>query len=373
MVRLGEAAAAAVNVLREMSEEVSARILKKEELGRWIEEIRRERAVIAPVTREGVTFFRPIENASEIDWGYTSTMLPPSKAIYTPQQTLLRFVKEGTSYRIEEALPRAEKRVLLGVHPCDLHGLLVLERTFLGETKDVYYAASRGNVLIIGLNCQNVGDNCFCASMGTGPFFGYWMGQGPPQGCDALLTDLGDRFLVETFGERGEMLVRRARSSPQTPDDVGEKLKREAAVKEQFRKRLETAELPALLMRNTDHPVWRITGEGKCLSCTNCTMVCPTCFCYETWDRAELDLSVIERIRQWDSCQDERFAQVHGGNFRSTREARLRQFVCHKLSYWVEQYGCFGCVGCGRCITWCPTGIDLTEIAAEIRGDEERK
>jgi ferredoxin len=102
-------------------------------------------------------------------------------------------------------------------------------------------------------------------------------------------------------------------------------------------------------------------------------MVCPTCFCYDTWDRAELDLSVIERIRRWDSCQDERFAEVHGGNFRSTREARLRQFVCHKLSYWVEQYGCFGCVGCGRCVTWCPTGIDLTEIAAEIRADEERK
>jgi len=356
-----------------MSNQVSARIVGKEDLNRWIEELQRRYPLIAPVAGRGVTSFREIEEPSEIDWGYTTTTIPPSKIIHSPQRTLLRFVKTGNTYRIEEFLPQSEKRVLLGVHPCDLHGLLVLERTFLGDTKDAYYAAARASFLVVGLNCQSVGEKCFCASMGTGPFFGYWMGQGPPQGCDALLTDLGDRFLVETFGEKGESLFANAKSSPQSPEDVGEKLRREAAAKDQFRKTLETRDLPALMRRNMNHPTWRLTAEGRCLSCANCTMVCPTCFCYDTWDRAELDLSVIERIRRWDSCQDERFAEVHGGNFRSTREARLRQFVCHKLSYWLEQYGCFGCVGCGRCMTWCPTGIDLTEIAAEIRADEERK
>jgi len=356
-----------------MGDQVSARIIREEDLARWTEELRQDYAVIGPVTAGVATSFRPIENPSELDWNYTSTVIPPSKAVYSPRQTLCRFLKAGRGYRIEEVLPSREKCVLLGVHPCDLHGLLVLERTLLGETKDAYYAAARASVLVIGLNCQSVGDNCFCASMGTGPFFGYWMGQGPPQGCDVLLTDLGDRFLVETFGEEGEQLIAKVESSPPTPQDIGEKLRREAAAKEWFRKTLDTRDLPALMRRNTYHPTWRITGEGRCLSCTNCTMVCPTCFCYDTRDRAELDLSVIERIREWDSCQDERFAEVHGGNFRSTREARLRQFVCHKLSYWVEQYGCFGCVGCGRCMTWCPTAIDLTEIAAEIRADEERK
>lgn len=358
-----------------MTDQVSATIIRKEDLARWVEELQREYSIIAPVTEGTVTSFREIEEPSEIDWDYTSTMIPPSKTIFAPQQTICRFVKSGNGngYQIEEVLPRREKRILLGVHPCDLHGILVLERTFLGEMKDACYAAARDNVLVIGLNCQAVGDNCFCASMGTGPFFGYWMAQGPPQGCDALLTDLGDRLLVETFGEKGKALVGKVESSPQTPNDVGEKLKREASAKEKFRKTLEVRDIPSLLRRNANHPVWRITGEGQCLSCANCTMVCPTCFCYDTWDKAHLDLSVIERIRRWDSCQDERFAEVHGGNFRSTHEARLRQFVCHKLSYWVEQYGCFGCVGCGRCVTWCPTGIDLTEIAAEIRADEERK
>ncbi|MFQ5791327.1 MAG: 4Fe-4S dicluster domain-containing protein [Acidobacteriota bacterium] len=356
-----------------MSDHVSARIIEKEHLPLWIEHLQRDYAVTAPVTTRQVTSFRDVEKPSEIDWNYTSTMIPPSKSIYTPQQTLLRFVKGAKGYRIEKPVPPTQKRVLVGVHPCDLHGLLVLERTFLGETEDAHYAAFRANVLIVGLNCQNVGDNCFCASMGTGPFFGYWMDQGPPRGCDALLTDLGDRFLLDTFGEKGEMLAGKVKSSPPTPGAIGEKLKREVAAKEQFRKRLDTTNLPALLRRNAQHHVWRITGNGQCLSCTNCTMVCPTCFCYDIWDRAELDLSVIERIRRWDSCQDERFAEVHGGNFRSTCEARLRQFVCHKLSHWVEQFGCFGCVGCGRCITWCPTGIDLTEIAADIRAEEERK
>jgi len=356
-----------------MGEQVSAKTVKKEDVAGWIEKLQGDYAVIGPVSERGFTSYRRIGGPAEIDWGYGSTMIPPSKTVYVPEQALLRFVKSEDGYRIEEVLPRTEKRILLGVHPCDLHGLLVLERAFLGNIKDAYYSAARANVLVVGLNCQSVGDDCFCASLGTGPFFGYWMWQGPPQGCNALLTDLGDRFLVETFGEEGEMLVARARSAPETPADVGEKLKREAASREQIRKKLNTENLPGLLRRNLKHPLWRETGNGRCLSCTNCTLVCPTCFCYDTWDRAELDLSVIERIRRWDSCQDERFAEVHGGNFRSTREARLRQFVCHKLSYWVEQYGCFGCVGCGRCITWCPTRIDLTEIAEQIRVEEERR
>ncbi len=356
-----------------MGNQVSSKIIRKEDIAAWVERLQENHAVIAPVTSGKLTSFRQIEGAEQIDWEYSSTMIPPSKTIYAPEQTTGRFVRTGKGYRIEEVLPQAEKRVLLGVHPCDLHGLLVLERTLLGKTKDAYYAAARANVAIVGLNCQNVADNCFCASMGTGPFFGYWMGQGPPQGCDALLTDLGDRFLVETFGEKGEKLIAEVKSSSPSPDDIGEKLRREAAAKERFHKKLDTGDLPALLRRNARHPVWRLVGEVKCLSCTNCTAVCPTCFCYDVRDRAVPDLSVIERIRRWDSCQDERFAEVHGGNFRSTREGRLRQFVCHKLSYWVEQFGCFGCVGCGRCMSWCPTGIDLTEIAAEIRADEERK
>jgi hypothetical protein len=356
-----------------MNGQVSAKIVKKEYIEAWVNDLRRDYEVHAPVTAGKVSSFRRIESAAEVDWNYSSTTIPPSKIIYAPQQALVRFVKSDKGYKAEEDAGAITDRALLAVHPCDLHGLLVLERTFLGQMKDAAYERVRSRATVVGLNCQNVGEKCFCASFGTGPFFGFWMQQGPPFGCDAILTDLGERFLVETFGEKGDMLFVKVKSSPPSLDDIGEKFKREAAAKERFRKTLNTRDLPALMRRNLYHPTWRITGEGKCLSCANCTNVCPTCFCYDTWDKAQLDLSVIERVRRWDSCQDERFAEVHGGNFRSTREARLRQFVCHKLSYWVEQYGCFGCVGCGRCMTWCPTGIDLTEIAAEIRTDEERK
>ncbi len=356
-----------------MSNQVSATIVRRTQIDAWIQSLQRDYDLVAPVRSGKTASFRPIASPEEIDWEYTSTTLPPSKMIYTPQAPVVRFVKEGSGYRVEEVVPEKRKRILFGVHPCDLHGLLVLERVFLGSMKDAHYAARRANYLIVGLNCQNIGEKCFCASFGTGPFFGYWMGQGPPEGCDVLLTDLGDRLMVETFGEAGERLVGGMEVSPPRPDDIGEKLKREATAKERFHKRLDISDLPALMMRNLNHPTWRITGEGQCLSCTNCTMVCPTCFCYNVQDRVGIDLAVIKRIRRWDSCQDERFAEVHGGNFRSTREARLRQFVCHKLSYWMDQYGCYGCVGCGRCMTWCPTGIDLTEIAAEIRSDEERR
>lgn len=356
-----------------MTNQISAGVAGIEQIAAWIESLRRDYEVVAPVKTGRTTSFCPLSDGLEVDWDYTITTIPPSKTIYSPQETLVRFTRTEEGYRAEEVVPEKRKRILFGVHPCDLHGTLVLERTFLGEMKDANYASLRANYLIVGLNCQSVGEKCFCASMGAGPFFGYWMGQGPPRGCDVLLTDLGGRFLVETFGANGVRLLSGVEASPPTPDDIGEKLKREAAAKERFRKTLDTRDLPSLLRRNLNHPAWRITGEGRCLSCTNCTMVCPTCFCYDIWERVGLDLSVIERIRVWDSCQDERFAEVHGGNFRSTREARLRQFVCHKLSYWLEQFGCYGCVGCGRCVSWCPTGIDLTEIAAEIRADEERK
>jgi sulfhydrogenase subunit beta (sulfur reductase) len=132
---------------------------------------------------------------------------------------------------------------------------------------------------------------------------------------------------------------------------------------------LDTTDLPEILLSNFEHPVYKRTADARCLGCTNCTMVCPTCYCYNLDDQTGYDLKITIRSRQWDSCQELNFARVHEGNFRSSREARLRQFVTHKLATWIEQYGCFGCIGCGRCMTWCPTGIDLTEMAKEIQED----
>jgi ferredoxin len=209
--------------------------------------------------------------------------------------------------------------------------------------------------------------------MGSGPFLKL------REGYDVELTrlrpDAGgeeDIYLVEYGSKRGKRLIERGgRMKKADKKAFEEKVGLEAEASRSLKRRLDTDGLVDILSRNLDHPVYRRTAEEKCLGCTNCTMVCPTCYCYNISDETSLDLKRTVRKRQWDSCQELNFARVHGGNFRSSREARLRQFVTHKLCTWVEQYGCFGCVGCGRCMTWCPTGIDLAEMADEIRRDDK--
>jgi ferredoxin len=136
-----------------------------------------------------------------------------------------------------------------------------------------------------------------------------------------------------------------------------------------FTKTLQIEGLPELLMKTFEHPVYKEVADDRCLGCSNCVLVCPTCFCYKVIDKSDFETRMIDRSRQWDACQDYNFAEVHSGNFRAPQQARLRQFMTHKLCTWLEQYGCFGCIGCGRCMTWCPTGIDITEMAKEIQRD----
>ena len=342
------------------------KILPKKIFFRWLDLLPRQYAIIGPVREGREIIFQPIKSPQELQMDYISTMAAPRKFIYPSRELLFRFVRQNHNQLVtEEILPQGQQ-ILLAVHPCDAHAIMVLDRVFMGEFTDPYYAKQRQNTVLVVLNCQEVDKNCFCDSMGTGPFLHPWMGQDPAKSCDLELTDLGDRYLVGFFSEKAKKLF----SFPlemATDEDIQLKKKKEAKVKEKFVKKLNIENLASLLVQNLDHPVWSRVGEGLCLSCTNCTMVCPTCYCYHTVDTVELDLKIMERYRHWDSCQELHFAEVHGGNFRFTRGARLRQFVLHKLSYWVKQYGCFGCVGCGRCISWCPTGIDLTEITKEIQ------
>jgi hypothetical protein len=245
-----------------------------------------------------------------------------------------------------------------------MHAISVLDRTFVGDFKDVYYGKARKDTLTVVLNCNQACDSGFCASMGTGPFLQL------KDGFDIVLTGKERNYLMEFGSERGKRVGKKADGLKKAKKgDFTEKKRIEATAKQSFRKQMDTAGLPELLMRNLDHPVYKRTADARCLGCTNCTMVCPTCYCYNIEDTTSYDLKTTIRSRYWDSCQELNFAKVHEGNFRSSREARLRQFVTHKLATWVEQYGCFGCIGCGRCMTWCPTKIDLTEIAKEIQQD----
>jgi len=335
------------------------RLISKKAFLLWLDSLKKDYKLIGPVKEGKHAVFKQADSSEELFLEYKTTMLSPGKLfLYKPKEELFRF-KAGNKLDIEEVSPAVERQAIIGVHPCDVNAILYLDRTFLGEFKDPHYEARRKNTVIISLNCAQVSENCFCSSVGTGPFLH------AVSGYDMLLTDFEDEYLVEIKSRKAEELFG-LKGQGAGQDALKFKAEKEKSLKSKFKKAVNVLGLDNIFAENAEHPVWERTAEEKCLSCANCVMVCPTCFCYDVKDEMSLDLKTVTRYRCFDACQDMRFAEVHGGNFRQRRVARLRQFVTHKLNQ-TNQYGVLGTVGCGRCITWCPTGIDLTELSEELR------
>jgi sulfhydrogenase subunit beta (sulfur reductase) len=325
----------------------------------FIDSLRSQYRVLGPVKERNHAVFREITSSVDLFMDYRTTMLSPGKMfIYRPREDILKFKME-LPISIEEVEPVSEKQVIVGIHPCDINAIRYLDRTFLGSYVDTFYKTRRENTILIGLNCTQVSGNCFCSSVGSGPFLK------AQSGYDMLLTDFGENYLVELKSKEAHELFP-VRGKEAGPDEWRIKSEKEESLVKSFKKTIYVDGLDNLFMKNLDHPVWATTANERCLSCSNCVMVCPTCFCYDLKDEVSMDLKEIKRIRQLDACQDFRFSEVHGGNFRVRRASRLRQWVIHNLNY-TGQYDTIKTVGCGRCITWCPTNIDLTEMAKEIQ------
>ena len=254
----------------------------------------------------------------------------------------------------------------IGARSCDLHAIAVQDRVMLeGDYPDPVYEARRRDVFVVAINCTVAGGTCFCVSMDTGPR--------ATMGYDIALTEVieGERhhFVAESGTDRGAEVLVELRLRGAEPGEVGTA---EAAVERcaaSMGRELETDGLKELLYRNMEHPRWDEVSE-RCLTCGNCTMACPTCFCTTVEDVTDLAGEETERHREWDSCFTLDFSYVHGGSVRSTPVSRYRQWMTHKLATWWDQFGTSGCVGCGRCITWCPVAIDITEEAAAIRATD---
>jgi ferredoxin len=334
-------------------------LIPKDSFFKFIDSLRSQYKVFGPVKERNYAVFREIYSSVDLFMEYQTTMLSPGKMfLYKPREEILKF-RMGSTISIEEVKPAVDRQVIVGIHPCDINAILYLDQTFLGTFVDPSYKVRRENTLIIGLNCMNVSENCFCSSVGSGPFLK------AQSGYDMILTDFGEDYLVELKGGKAhELFTVKGREAGN--DEWKAKSEKEESLLKSFKKSIYVDGLDNLFMKNLEHPVWATTANERCLSCSNCVMVCPTCFCYDIKDETSMDLKEIERIRQLDACQDLRFAEVHGGNFRLRRASRLRQFVMHNLNY-TGQYGTIKTVGCGRCITWCPTKIDLTEMAKEIQ------
>ena len=251
----------------------------------------------------------------------------------------------------------------LGLHPCDLQAIFRQDEVLLrGPFEDALYAERRRNILLIVVNCTHPGATCFCSSMQTGPR--------AIENYDLAITELkdeqGHRFLLEAGSHRGDDLLKELPASEATSQEIESVAGQFVLAEQHMGRQLDLSGLREILINQVEHPHWETIAK-RCLGCGNCTSVCPTCFCVTIEDSTSLNGQTARRERRWDSCFTLDFSYIHGGSVRPSAKSRYRQWMMHKLATWNDQFGTPGCVGCGRCITWCPVGIDITAEAAAIR------
>ena len=348
------------------------------------------RTVVGPTVRDGAIVYDAVSGVDDLPVGWTSVhdagryrlerrsdralfgftvgphawrrfLDPPRGAVFRA-----RRAADGTVALVaaEGAAPRY---AFLGVRPCDLAAIAIQDRVHLdGPWPDSAYAERRGEALLVAVQCTEPAATCFCASLDSGPT--------ATQGFDLALTEIveGDRhvFLVEPGSERGSRLAASLPVRDPRDEDVRLGEERIARATASMVRTLDAEGLREKLALSYESPRWESIA-ARCFGCANCTLVCPTCFCTTVEDRAGLDGREIDRQRRWESCFTLGFSHIHGGSHRTTIASRYRQWLTHKLSAWHDQFGTSGCVGCGRCITWCPAAIDITEEARALTATED--
>jgi formate hydrogenlyase subunit 6/NADH:ubiquinone oxidoreductase subunit I len=349
----------------------------------------RDYEVVGPTARDGAIVYDRIARVADLPAGWTDrqeagryrlerrddnalfgfTVGPQAwkRFLHRPIETLWTMRKTANGLTVEGDGSEVPKFAFIGVRSCELHAIAIQDRVFSqGPYPDVAYTMRRQNAFIVAVNCGQAGGTCFCVSMQTGPK--------AESGFDLALTELIDgdhhEFLVEIGSAAGAEILKQLPHRAATNEERAEAAAIIARTKTQMGRHLETEGLKELLQSNLNHPRWDDVA-GRCLTCANCTMVCPTCFCTTVEDHSDLSGTSAERVRKWDSCFTMDFSFIHGGSVRKTPRSRYRQWMTHKLATWIDQFGTSGCVGCGRCITWCPVGIDITVEAAAIRADPQ--
>jgi len=347
--------------------------------------IRRGYDVIGPTIRDGAIVYDQLYSVEDLPKGWTDAQqggkyelkrrgddalfgynVGPhawKKFLFPSTMRLWKVQRAKSQFRIVPEEQKPPKVAFLGIRACELHAMGIQDKVLLeGEYADPSYKARRKDIFIVAVNCAQAGGTCFCDSMGTGP----QAAAGYDLSLTELMQDGQHTFLTQAGSRAGAQLLADVPSQAAGEADIaaGNAILEETA--RHMGRSLQTNGLKELLYRNAENPRWD-TVAVRCLSCANCTMVCPTCFCSTIEDVTDLSGQEAERIRKWDSCFTTDFSYIHGGSVRATVRSKFRQWMMHKLAYWVDQFGSAGCVGCGRCITWCPVGIDITEEARALR------
>jgi len=332
---------------------MDARMLDKADLATVLERLAQTRRLIAPVEDRTGAAFASVDEVAAIRLDYRNTSLSAKEIVFPQTEPLLVF-RDGAA---EERIPAAPGAVLFGVRPCDARSLTMLDAVFRGgETEDPYYAARRDELTVVALTCNEPGPTCFCTSVGGSPDDG--------SGADVLATDLDDGLLLRAITDRGEVLLGELDAGRPAEDGEIEAARDLAA---RAAERMENVPVPtdaAALLATFDSDLWSDLAAG-CIGCGACTYACPTCHCFDITD--EQKRGTGHRVRSWDACTFPLFT-LHGSghNPRPTATARLRQRVLHKFSYCPENFGEAFCVGCGRCVVHCPSGIDIRRILARL-------
>jgi len=307
--------------------------------------------------------YRLERRSDEALFGYTVGPFSWKKFLFPARERLWTATRDGPAFTVAPEPANGPRLAFFGMRACELAGVAVQDRVFLGgPVADPGYSARRRGILRIAVQCGQAGGTCFCVSMGTGP--------GVRTGADLILTEVlapgRHHFLVEVGSAEGASVLADVPLAPAHPADASAAEEIVARTAASMGRTMNTEGIHEVLMTNLEHPRWEIVAR-RCLSCTNCTMVCPTCFCSNQEEVPDLAIEKVERWRRWDSCFNLGHTEMHGQAVRKSTVSRYRQWLTHKLATWQDQFGTSGCVGCGRCITWCPVGIDLTEEVAAIR------
>jgi ferredoxin len=336
-------------------------IIDKQAMDPLVSKMMADYRVVGPLAKGTQFTFGEVEDPADLRLDYNTSILPPKKYLQPQEERMMTFTRVGKP--VVETVIEAPPTVILGIHTCDLHGIRVLDEAFSQGFPDAHYLKRREQTLLVGIEClEPCDEHSFCKSMGTLTV---------SNGYDLHMTDLGDAYAVDVGSEAGAALLERYGTAHQATEGDMQQLNRVLGAKwPRFPYRLEfdVGELPPLMSQSYDSHVWDDLGE-ICLACGQCTLVCPTCFCFNVYDEVELNLQDGERRRRWDSCQLDEFATVAGGeNFREQQAARLRHRFMRKGRYLFEKYGELGCTGCGRCARSCLVDISPVNVFNDLHG-----